>query len=135
MNQSDSKFCILAKNKAKALEAIKALAKKTDKQIKDSSGFYFSWVNTESFLKATTLEDAFYAWRWEVVASEEGHIHSIMFIGEKLGDDIVLFEAIAPFVKSGSYIDMQGEDGHNWRWSFKKGKCKELSGRVVYDED
>ena len=126
MNQRYSKFFISAKNKDATLEAIKGLAK----QFPDE---HFSWVTPEQFLSAKTLEEAMDAWRWEIDLDEKGNVEEISFCGEKIGDDKLLFDAIAPWVKKGSYIEMQGEDGEQWRWNFDGKTCKEQNARIVWD--
>jgi hypothetical protein len=134
-------FFIEASKKDAALAAIKALATETDKM----SGFtsrggaiierHFSWVTTENFVNAKTLAQAMQEWQWLADEDADGNITYISFEGEKLGDDGVLFEAIAPFVKDGSYIEMSGEDGCRWMWCFKNGKMTEKTAKFVYDED
>ena len=56
MEQQDTKFKILATNKAPALEAIKKLVGR--ETITDSTGRHFCWVDSERFLRADTLEEA-----------------------------------------------------------------------------
>ena len=56
----------------------------------------------------------------------------IYFDGEKLGDDAILFEAIAPYVKKGSFIEMNGEDGCIWQWQFNGKTCIEKAATVSF---
>ena len=146
MSQVDSKFRIKAENKAAALAAIKALsdpaimAKKAGGGSWGAGGYikkWYSWVDTDEFANAASLEDALDAWGWEaedaVLSGWDGvDIVDIRHAGEKLGDDLVLFDAIAPFVESGSYIHMCGEDGTNWRWYFDGKTCVEQPGGIVF---
>lgn len=141
MDQRGYNFIILAKNKEAALNAIKALADYPDKM---SGGQYkggkteekwYSWVSTEDFVNAKTLQEAMEAWGWGLQEERGGDVIGINFNGEKLLDDAILFAAIAPFVQDGSYIHMEGEDGFIWRWLFKDGQMEEQSGRVVFDEE
>ena len=143
MSQDSCKFLILKKNKAKALKAIKELSKRTN----EGKGFsscgngierFFSWVDTSEFVNAKTLEDALFAWRWETETNDKGNIISLDFNGEKLGDDMILFEmilfeVIAPYVEKESMIGMTGEDGYRWAWCFNGEKCIEKAGKVIYD--
>jgi len=132
MNQQEATFTIKPSNLAGALASIKALA--GGETIKDASGRHYSWVSTEDFVKAETLSEAMNAWRWHVTCDEEtGEVENILFEGEKLGDDPKLFNAIAPFVEPGSYIEMQGEDGSLWRWFFDGKTCKEKQAIVSWD--
>jgi hypothetical protein len=128
----ESHFFIKAANKSKALEAIRALAEDESKMGGGSWGSHgcsrhFSWVTTDEFYLAKTLEVAFEAWRYEAHADEKtGDVVGISFNGEKLGDDPVLWRAVAPFVEHGSYLQMAGEDGMVWRWVFNNGKMEEV---------
>jgi hypothetical protein len=125
MSQEESYFLIPKENKPKALEAIKALGK---------TGKDFSWVYTEKFVDSKTLEEALTEWRWDSELDNDSNIIDIQFSGEKLGDDLLLFETIAPFVKSQSYITMRGEDGTLWRWWFINGSVKEVTAKIVWEE-
>jgi hypothetical protein len=138
MNLKESYFHINKENKEKALEAIKKLIEHVDKL---GGGFvsnngirtnHYAWVDM-NFVNAETLTEAMKCWRWSL-ENEEGNIVNIQFEGEKLGDDEILFEAIAPFVEKGSYIEMRGEDGTHWRWIFDGEHCKEKTGRLSWDD-
>ena len=61
---------------------------------------------------------------------DDGNITDIEFLGEKLGDELTAFEKIAPYVRSGSFLKMHGEDDERWRWVFKDGKCREVQATV-----
>lgn len=43
----------------------------------------------------------------------------------KTGAEGHFFEAIAPFVQDGSFIEWRGEDGGEYRWLFANGTCSE----------
>jgi len=132
MEQQGSNFTIKPSNVAGALASIKALAGK--ETITDSSGRHFSWVETNEFLDAETLTQAMNAWRWRLDRDDETQeIRDISFEGEKIGDEAVLFGAIAPFVEPGSYIEMHGEDGAIWRWIFDGKTCEEKAATVSFD--
>ncbi len=133
MWQSDTEFRVPADKVHAAYEAVKNLAGK--ESIKDSSGSHFRWVDSD-FTKAKTFEEIMHEWRWEVETDDEGalDIISINFCGEKLGDDKVLFDAIAPFVDNGSYIEMHGEEGGMWRWVFDGKSCKEINPNISWPE-
>lgn len=132
MNQQFAVFFVSKENADKAAKAIQALHGK--ETIKDGSGAHFSWVDNK-FYQIKGFEDLMSEWRWEVVENDDGDFDSIQFSGEKIGDDLILFQAIAPFVKKGSYIEMQGEDGALWRWVFNGKTCQEVNARVEWDDD
>lgn len=138
MQIEDIKFLIKKKNKEKALEAIKALSSDNGSGGRWEPGAgktesWFSWVDTEEFMSAETLEEAVVAWRWELQGAVGGDVTAICFDGEKLGDDEIMFRAIAPHVEDGSYIVMRGEDNEVWRWLFRGGKCLEQGAVITYE--
>ena len=126
MTIEDQEFLIKKKNMAGALAAIKAI----------SGESIFSWINAKECQGADTLEDALMAWRWPPYmnksANPKGEIVNLEFDGEKSGDEDILFRAIAPFVESGSFIEMRGEDGCRWRWLFHKGELHEIYPEIVW---
>jgi len=132
MQLHDEVFFMAKEVHGEALKAIKELAGK--ETISDSSGRHFSWVDTQSFVKARYIEEAIKAWRWEVGFDAEGNINLIDFMGEKMGDDYMLFNILAPYIENGSYIEMLGEDGALWRWIFKNGNVKEVNATITFDE-
>jgi hypothetical protein len=139
IHQEECEFVILKENFSRCLEAIKSLMSHTDKMTGGSwsggvqTDRWFSWVDTESVLSAQTLVDALYFWRWDASLDGEGNIGDISFRGEKAGADEELMNAIAPFVKCGSYIQMRGEEGEVWRWAFKSGKVQEKYAKLVWE--
>ncbi len=131
MSMMEVSFRLSKTRSAEALAAIKALA--GSETIHDGSGEHFSWVDTQGVTSAKTLEDALRAWRWDPSADDAGNIESLWFVGEKLGDDMRLFQAIAPFVEPGSYLQMIGDDDSIWRWRFDGIQVHEEPGRIVFD--
>ena len=141
MTQRDASFSI---PREKYEDAIKHLRTLMTEEGKMSGGRFarggcearwFSWVDTKEAIAQLDKEDLqgfLWQWRWEAEEDETG-ITSIMFHGEKLGDDDHLWAALAPFVTEGSTIDMEGEDGTLWRWSFEGGEVHEKAGRVVFE--
>jgi hypothetical protein len=122
--QRDEEFFIPADRKAECVQAIKGLAGLRRQ-------FGFSWVD-DDFVEKNTFCEIMEAWRWEVSLSKDGDAIGICFQGEKLGDDDVLFGAIAPFVRAGSYIEMHGEDGAIWRWVFDGKECVEKVAKITF---
>jgi len=57
----------------------------------------------------------------------------IDFEGCKEGDDALLWEALAPVIDSGSYIENKGEDGALWRWKFNDGDFEEKYADISWD--
>ena len=134
MLQDKNDFTMKAENFDKALEAIKKLATQTDKM---RFGGSFAGVDTDEFLNAKTLKEALDAWGIGIEQdgdNEEADINYIHCHSEKLGQEAVVLEAIAPYVENDSYIEMHGEDGSIWRWIFLDGKFEEKMGKLVWDE-
>ncbi len=123
MTQHGAQFTIKREKQDDCLKAIKALGAAVPK-------YGYSWVDTARFVNANDLQTALDAWRWETELDDEsGDIATINFRGEKLGDDKVLWDAIAPYVEPDSFIQMSGEDGAAWRWVFDGKTCKEIEPR------
>lgn len=135
MSQVDAKFHIKRENFTNARKAIQSLHGK--ERISDSIGKHFSWIDKD-FYKINNFAKIMEEWRWEVhIHDDESGVDDIEFTGEKLGDDKILFDAIAPFVEAGSYIVMRGEEGEFWKWTFDGKTCKEVQavGKVFEDDE
>lgn len=103
-----AQFRIPADKKEDALRAVRALKE---------DGSTYSWVNDDFALRGTlkeTLED----WRYDIDEDKDGNVVGIYFAAQKLGDDDMLFNALAPYVDAGSYLEVSGEEGAQWRWTF-----------------
>jgi len=143
MDQRASKFFIKAENKAGAIAAVRALDGAEEEN--GANGFssrggvvqsrHYAWVRAGFSKEHYTLTGLMDEWRWNIDVDEEtGDVTDISFDGEKAGDDSILFNAIAPFVEPGSFIEMVGEDGALWRWYFDGKTCEEQDGSPAYKE-
>lgn len=99
MSLRDEKFSIKKENKSKALELLKELFR-TDNDIR--------WVSNSFVIDSETLEEAIEECCWSLENDDAGNVVGISFELEKLGDELKIFNAIAPFVEDGSYIEMCG---------------------------
>jgi hypothetical protein len=126
----ESKFFIKRDNLEHVFRSIQAYAQRAI-----ASGEHIYWVTPRTLLAADTVEAQFRHWGWPVKRDFNGNVAGIGFEHEKIGEEMKLFELIAPFVEKGSYLDMAGEDGANWRWSFNGQTCKELQPKVSYADD
>jgi len=129
VNLTDCKFDILKDNKAKALQAIKELMGKVNEL--RSNGF--SWVSTDDVLASCSFEEAMECWRYPVKIDDNGDIVDIEFDGEKLGEEGLMFEAIAPYVVAGSYLQYQGDDGSIWRFVFDGKKMVDKAATISFE--
>lgn len=75
---------------------------------------WYSWVNNPPEGGFKTLEEAMCAWGFNL------EDNSFYFTGEKLGDEGVLFAALAPYLEGEIYA--RGEDGAEWGFKFHNGK-------------
>lgn len=129
MNQGNTAFALKRENQPPALAAIRALSGK------GPHGGRFSWVDPDFATKCDNFHDIMEEWRWEPEYDDGGNVDNIEFIGEKIGQDKVLFDAIAPFVEPGSFIEMVGEDGTKWKWAFDGMTCKEVNVIDTFEDD
>jgi hypothetical protein len=93
---------------------------------------WFSWTSNKTLQEAKTIEDVIDQFGWEPEVDDYGNITNIYFEQEKQGQEDLLFETIAPCVRAGSYLEMEGEEGAVWRWYFDGEKMLDQSGTVVY---
>jgi hypothetical protein len=131
MDQTDSSFFIPKEFFGPALQSIFAIMTEESsgglQQIQD-----FRWVSGDEVLRSKTLSNALKAWRWRARLDKDDNIVDVHFTGEKSGDDYILFNAIAPYVRDGSYISMRGEDHYLWRWFFDEGVMHIQEGMIVW---
>ena len=150
---TESDFCIREKDIPKLFELVKEQmsgmknAKGGSWQGDVQIGKWYAWVDTDEVLNATTIEQLFLAWRYELshlrdVMDENGDVVKNYYLsirdGEaKMGDEEVFFSTIAPVVYPESYLNAEGEDGSKWRWLWEDGKFfvqDVLQVKVVYSK-
>lgn len=134
-----SKLVIRSEVQKEALKAINDLFELDTIKKHGSGGSYsdgkqtawnYSWVIfPEGGFKS--LKEALEKWRYETNELPSGDLEIAMFTGEKLGDDHVLWKALAKYLTDGA-IYCRGEDGALWCWEIKNGTFKELDGTVTY---
>jgi len=76
---------------------------------------------------AETLGDALAACCWDVEEDADGRIDKLFYEGKLLTDfdDLErLFHTLAPFVRPGCFLAIEGEDGASWRYQFARGRLK-----------
>ena len=125
ISQQDSQFFMREENREPAFKALMEMVK--------SVGFKFNWPILEELKAAKNLTGAMWEFLWDI--NSHGNVDIIDFGGEKMCEGLTYaFEAIAPFVESGSYIEMTGEDGERWKYVFENGEFREESATFVYTE-
>jgi len=91
-----------------------------------------SYVRDE-WRDAGTLEELLFCWRWQAdVDPESGDVVDLHFCGENVGEDEVMFGALAPFVRAGSYLEMDAE-GDRWLWSFDGAALETKRATISYE--
>lgn len=68
--------------------------------------------------------DALFEVGWHAVI-KDGNIVDLNMDGQRLDEEPKVFNAIAPYVKAGSYIELVGEDLFRFRFYFDGEKCIE----------
>ena len=89
------------------------------------------WVSGIS--ECETIEEIFDEIRYPLCQNSEGDYEIDDFSGEKLGDDLKIFNSFAKYIEDGQYIEMCGEDGNQWRWRFKNGICEEIHPTISWE--
>lgn len=62
----------------------------------------------------------------------EDNIIGLEHTKDKLHDEDELFFVIAPYVRSGSFIEMLGEDHYMWRWVFNDGTLEKITPKIEW---
>lgn len=130
IDMTDSKFEVKKENFEKALESLKSVFVPENMNCRDyifgKEVPHFSWVDTDSVLKSKTLGEALEEIRYVPQYNNNGDICSVKFIGQKSGCEKIFFNALAPYVESGSYIAFEGEDDYTWEWQFNDGNVEQI---------
>lgn len=97
-----------------------------------------SWINkndldaTDSFIQL--MEEC----RWEPTFDELGNVIKLKFTGQKIGEEQLIFELLAPFVKDGSVIEYVS-DGYltnvKHAYRFRDGKVDYASEGIEETND
>jgi hypothetical protein len=122
--------CNVVIPKAKVAGALKAINLLHEEA---GEGHHFSWVDNPSKNGFEDLVKAIEAWRYSAKKLKNGNVEIVYFLGEKLGDDEILFTALAPFIKGGGAIEYAGEDAEQWRYEFVKGKMVEKHAVISWE--
>ena len=92
---------------------------------------WYSWMPT-SFDEILSIAHFFEMIGFEGNGEDLEGNFALGFYDDKTGDEGVFFEYLAPFVRSGSYIEWRGEDGEKWRWLFEDGKVISQEAKIVW---
>jgi len=64
---------------------------------------------------------------YELDGDENGNINGFTSDGSDICDDDELYQTLAPFLRSGSFLELSNELGDTWRWVFFDGNCKRIN--------
>ena len=142
ISKNKSKFAIRAGDVPSAFKALQDLGVGQNDDRAHGASFehgrqtarWFSWMNGCDPSSWKSISDAMSDWRYPVTLDETGSVVSIDFDGEKIGDENVMFAAIAPFVAKGSFLELQGEDGALWRWVFDGKAMREVQAKISWEK-
>lgn len=123
MHQGDTQFRIPLERKKAALNVLREWASKPTR---------ISWADNQRIIVCLHLEDALDELGWDAEMDEDYNITDIQFSAEKLGDEAEFFALLAPYVEAGSFIEMRGEDGERWRWTFDGSTMREQRATVSW---
>lgn len=123
-NLTETDFVIKYENIVQAFNAAKMFLMNYDKDI--------NYVEKEDIESAQNIEDLFEVFGFEIEINLFADLSNIDFVWEKLGEEIILLNLIAPYVEEGSYLQWNGEDGSTWRHVFKDGKVEVVEPKIEW---
>jgi len=127
---------VLKKNVRIKKENFKDIAKEIWKVVSKQR---LSWTDSDVLLRecsTANIEAIFEELMWPIANYDNcGNIINLEYDApdKKLGDECIWMDAIAPFIESGSFIEILGEDGEMWRWVFNDGKMKEIYPKISWE--
>lgn len=92
---------------------------------------WFSWMAADYPSKCNTLGEVLAELGFDVDYDPDDNIVGLSY-SSKIGQEALFLETMAPFVRDGSYINWQGEDGEHFRYEFSNGSMRQMEGRVVW---
>lgn len=93
---------------------------------------WFSWMEPDYPETLKTFPEILIQLGFDISYDESGNICGLSY-NSKIGDEELFLEAIAPFVKSGSYISWIGEDHNMWRYEFNDGKMTTKTPKIIWE--
>lgn len=90
-----------------------------------------SWINKDDLAATGSFAELMEECRWRPTFDELGNVTELTFIGEKLGEERLIFEFLAPFVKDGSVVEFVS-DGYSTN---VKHTYRFQDGKVDYESE
>jgi len=95
----------------------------------------WSDVNDYQLKQSTDIYNVLLEFMWSVEI-ENGNVTGIDFNGSKFCNEFYkMFDVIALYVDSGSFIEMASDTHDFWRYRFKDGKLFLDEGKIVFHEE
>ena len=93
-------------------------------------GVWFSWMDWNYPETCANTAEILESLGFECNEDDEGL--SIWGYDSKAGNEDIFIEALAPYVRPGSYIEWRGESGEMWREEFDEGVMTRKEGQIVW---
>jgi hypothetical protein len=91
--------------------------------------------NSRIFVKAEDTDSVVHILEesgYETDFDENGNIDGFTSDGSTLRDDDEFYQALAPFMQSGNFLELSNELGDTWRWVFFDGTCKRMNPVMLW---
>lgn len=95
---------------------------------------WFSWMDANYPETCKTVIRIFEQLGFECLYDVDGNINSLIY-SNKMGQEHLFLEAIAPYVGDGCYINWIGEDDSFWQCRFRDGVMTVHQGVIVFEDN
>lgn len=135
-----SDWYVPIENENAAFQALKDLNRPENNHLKSGgsfgpdgkkSVFWYSWMPEDYDAHAESVADVLEMLGFECLADSTG-TRITGWYQEKMGDERVFLNALAPYVPDGSYLEWRGEDFRAWRYFFSNGTMIEQQGTIFW---
>ena len=69
---------------------------------------------------------------FEAVFDDAGNITHFQSVCDDMRDNEELYQALAPYMRSGCYLEHCNEMGDVWRWVFNGDKCERITAIMLW---
>lgn len=127
MRQMDGSFYIPNNLLEDSLASLKG-------EVRYNNTIWSEYVSVQDLMDSKSLQDAMILLGWKLYQTEDGSVNGIHFSGESYQEDFRIFQALAPYARTHSWIIMKGESGDLWRWLIRDGKCVEQAAKIYFED-
>lgn len=103
---------------------------KEGKAVEDHS--WYSWTNTRECRQAGDIYDIIQQF-FETVDISDDRMSFEVYVDNKIGQEDVLLEHLAPYLEDDSHLRYRGEDGDLFGWRVKGGRLVEEQATVTWN--